>query len=320
MNLNYFKEFVILSETRNYWEAAERLFINQSTLSKHIKAMETELGLPLFDRTTRKVALTEFGQTLLPYAQSITNIQTEYTTALLQKQNQHLGLLALGSISSMKQYHITDLVSEFQTAFPDYNIHVQENDSPYLKQMLLSKKCDLAFLREPLNNSMTNTLKTSNDTVSSKDSIIRIPYAADYLVAVVEHHNPLAKRETLSLGELAQEKFCFIKKYSILYNLCYYACQDAGFIPNIVYDSHYMGSIFDMITKSGCVGLLTSQHVEHLRKRHTNGPLAFIPIEPKISTQISLCYLENTVLSEGAEKFIEFFRQKIDHKLEVDHG
>lgn len=86
MDINYFKEFSVLAETRNYWEAAERLFVNQSTLSKHIKAMEKELGVLLFSRTTRKVELTEFGKALLPYAQSIMHTQFEYSALLLQKK------------------------------------------------------------------------------------------------------------------------------------------------------------------------------------------------------------------------------------------
>jgi len=300
MNLNYFKEFVTLAETRNYWEASERLFINQSTLSKHIKSMETELGIPLFERTTRKVVLTEFGQTLLPYARSITQLQTEYTTALMQQQNQHLGLVTLGSVSLMKQYHITDLITDYQAAYPEYNIHVRENDSPHLKQLLLSKKCELAFLREPVDAS-----------APAKDGLVRLPFVTDHLVAVLERSNPLAQKTSLSLKELSQEKLCFFKKFSILYSLCYDACQKAGFIPNVVYDSHYVGSIFDLILNSGCVGLLTSQHIEHRKRQNPDGPLVFLPIEPMLSTQISLCYLENIPLSESAAAFVKFFKERI---------
>ncbi|MEE1030815.1 MAG: LysR family transcriptional regulator [Ruminococcus sp.] len=303
MNLNYFKEFIVLAETKNYWEASERLFINQSTLSKHIKAMESELGVALFDRTTRKVELTEFGQTLLPYARSINRMQAEYTTALLQKQNQNLGLVTLGSISSMKQYRITDLISNYQSAFPDYNLHVLENDSRYLKQMLLSKKCELAFLREPF--------YPNNNFPEDDDSLIRIPYITDHLVAVIARSNPLSQKGAITLRDLEKEKLCFIKKSSILYNLCYAACQDAGFVPNIVYDSHYMGSIFDMIVKSGCVGLLTNKHIEHMRTHHADGPLTFHDIEPQISTRISLAYLANSQLSEGAAAFVSFFQEQI---------
>ena len=58
MNTDYLKEFVVLAETKNFWEASDRLYMNQSTLSKHIKNLETDLGVDLFSRTTRRVELT----------------------------------------------------------------------------------------------------------------------------------------------------------------------------------------------------------------------------------------------------------------------
>ena len=56
------KEFLALVETQNFWEASELLFMNESTLSKHIKKLENELQVSLFDRNTRKVSLTPFGK------------------------------------------------------------------------------------------------------------------------------------------------------------------------------------------------------------------------------------------------------------------
>ena len=58
MNTENLKEFIVLAETKNFWEASERLYMNQSTLSKHIKNLESELGISLFTRTTRRVELT----------------------------------------------------------------------------------------------------------------------------------------------------------------------------------------------------------------------------------------------------------------------
>lgn len=63
MNTEYLKEFVVLAETKNFCEASDRLYMNQSTLSKHIKSLENELGINLFLRTTRRVELTNYGQT-----------------------------------------------------------------------------------------------------------------------------------------------------------------------------------------------------------------------------------------------------------------
>lgn len=306
MNLNYFTEFIILAETRNYWDAAERLFINQSTLSKHIKAMEKELGVPLFDRTTRKVTLTEFGQTLLPYARSIIKSQTEYTAALTRKQNEHQGMITLGSISSMKRYHITELISDFQDAYPAYHVHVIENDSYRMKQILLNGRCELAFLREEANTLSSPALKT-------EDIISRIPYTEDQLVAVVPTSHPLSTSQCISISDLKQEQLCLPKKNTVLYNLIHSACETAGFIPNVFYDSHYTGSIVDMIVRNSCIGLMTKRQIEPMMAPERANPPAVIslPVTPEISTQISLCYLQEETLSDGAKAFVEFFRESL---------
>lgn len=81
MQTQYYKEFLVLAQTLNYWAAADKLFISQSVLSKHIKAMERELGSPLFRRSSRKVALTELGEKLLPLAEKICRLQAEAAAA-----------------------------------------------------------------------------------------------------------------------------------------------------------------------------------------------------------------------------------------------
>ena len=66
MELSYIREFVVLAETGNYLEAADALFIAQSSLSRHIKSIELDLGSPLFDRTTRKVVYMLLHQMMNP--------------------------------------------------------------------------------------------------------------------------------------------------------------------------------------------------------------------------------------------------------------
>ena len=68
MEIDYIREFITLAQVQNYMAAAEESYISQPSLTKHIKAIEMELGVSLFDRTTRKVHLNQFGRTFLPYA------------------------------------------------------------------------------------------------------------------------------------------------------------------------------------------------------------------------------------------------------------
>lgn len=303
MNLDYLKEFIALAETLNYWEASERLFLNQSTLSKHIKAMETELGVPLFERTTRKVALTEFGAALLPYAQSITRLQFEYSARLLQLRSQQRGLLTIGSIPTMAQHGIIDLLLAFKQRYPDFNTKIIENDSKLLIRQLLDKTCDLIFLRES---------RTGFERACCSDSdIARIPYINDYMVAVLPKGHPLAGRPEVTLWELRHERFAFINENSMMYDLCRRACQEASFIPDIVFDSHRLDSILDMVAKGGCTALLMNNHIRLPLDPagREQAPFTAVPITPGIGTQISLCYLKEQPLSKAAATFVEFFQE-----------
>lgn len=305
MDINCFKEFAVLAETKNFWEAADRLFLNQSTLSKHIKSMETELGVPLFTRTTRRVELTEFGHALLPYAQSITKIQFDYSTVLLQKKKHHKRLVTIGTIPTMAQYNITTLLLNYQRLCPDCYFKIIEEDSNNLKTLLMEKKCELIFLRE--------TNRTMEEDFLRDEFLVRIPYTADHLVAVLPKGHPLAASSEITLRDLREEHFCFLKENTLLHELCRSACQEADFIPNIVFDSHSLESILDMVAIGNCVALLMNNHVEYSLNScpPAQAPYVAIKITPSITTSISLCYLRDSRLSEGAADFVEFFKNSL---------
>lgn len=84
MKIQSLREFLTLSRVKNFNVASEQLFLSQPTLSRHIKEIEEELGVPLFLRSTRQVELTEYGKYFLPYAKRIVSIEEVYTEGLAQ--------------------------------------------------------------------------------------------------------------------------------------------------------------------------------------------------------------------------------------------
>lgn len=304
MNTAYYKEFVILAEEKNYMEAAERLFMSQSTLSKHIMSMEKSLGVPLFQRSTRRVELTDYGKTLLPYAQNISKLEYEYSSLMLQMKNQEEGLLMLGSIPSMAQYGIISLLADFQKEYSQNRVKVIEEDSKKLVGLLSDKKCELIFLRESAFDYENND--------GDRDELVRIPYVEDHLVAVLPLNHPLSQKEQVTLREIKDEHFCLLKEGTMLYDLCVHSCHLAGFIPEITFTSHRIESIWDMVSAGNHVALLTNYHVNMLSGEHSAGnyPLAVVKIIPEINSQIYLCYLKAAHLSKSAKKFLKFFRER----------
>ncbi len=308
MNISFFREFNVLAEEKNYMEAAERLYMNQSTLSKHIIAMENELGVPLFDRSTRRVKLTEYGEALLPHARSIMHSEFEYSSILMQIQNRQKGIMTLGSIPPMAQYGIISLLADFHREYPDSHVTLLEEDSQNLPGLLREKKCELIFLRESKLDFEKNFLEDH--------ALIRIPYIQDRLIALLPSCHRLAGKKYISLRELKEESFCLIKEGTLLYEMCINACQASGFIPRTAFTSHRIESILDMVSTGNYVALLTNLHVTPPQNAPVYKEYPWVPVDlvPNITSQISLCCLQNSQLSKSAQNFVRFCRRMFIEK------
>lgn len=291
MELNYLKEFTVLAEIGNYLEASDQLFISQSSLSRHIKAMEEELGATLFDRSTRKIALSDFGKIFLPYAQKMVRLQQDYQQELFNYKRNIQGTLSIGSIPSITQYHIIDVLFAFQQEYKNYSLNLIEGDPIQLTDMVRDGRLELAFIR------------TSEEP---DHHLVRIEYAHDTLAAVMPSGHPLAKREHLHLKELANETLLLLSSDTFMYQLCVRACQSAGFDPNIGYTGRRSENILAMVEKGAGIALLTQNPIQ----RPSNSGISIVEILPQISTSICLIYKKDRKLSPAARQFVSLLKDR----------
>jgi LysR family transcriptional regulator, transcription activator of glutamate synthase operon len=285
MEINHLKEFIVLAQTGNFLEAADILYSSQSTLSKHIKSMEAELGVSLFDRTTRKVGISKFGQLLLPYAQQIADLQEQYTTILQSHFETDRDTLTVGSIPALAEYNITDVLVNFKKSRPQSTLNIVQDGSDELKEMLRQRKCDLAFIR------FTNDMD---------DDLVKIPYTVDTMVAVLPPTHPLAKQKTIPLQMLADEDFVLSEKQTMLYRLSVSACEQSGFEPKVAYTDHKHENILAFVIKGMGVALMMKRLALYI----SSPKIAIVDITPNVSTQVSLCYLKGVKLSDAANHFM----------------
>jgi len=227
----------------------------------------------------------------LPYARQIVQIQYDYETAFYNELRNVHSSINIGSIPSMVQYNITDLLIKFKNENTSFTLNVIEAESHELKDMLRQNKCELAFVRE------------ADDT---DNEFVRIPYSIDTMVAIFPIDHPLAKLETVSLEQLKNEKFILLPERSIMYNLCISECHKAGFDPNIVYTGNRGENLIDMVSKGAGCSLLMKRPAVFLSNPNT----ILVEIVPNICTKISLFYKRNTELSIAARHFINCVNPK----------
>ena len=291
MNLSWIKEFIVLSETGNYLAASGKLYIAQSSLSRHIKAMEEELGVLLFERTTRTVTLSAFGELFLPYARKIAELENQYQFELFQYKRKVSGAVSVGAIPSMSQYGILDLFEQFWKRYPDYSLDIQESDSTELMERLVRGEIDMAFVR-------------ISPYLHIDDGFEQITYARDSLAAIIPAGHALAERSEIHVKDLKDEPLLLLAGDTLMFQLCLSACRKAHFEPRIAFTGHKSENILSMVEKGFGIALLTQSPIQE----KLTDSMVMIPVEPKIETAIVLLYRKGRRLSVPEREFISMLQ------------
>ena len=286
-------EFVVLAQTCNYLQASDQLFISQSSLSKHIKALERELGVELFNRTTRKVQLTEHGRIFLPFARRIASAGHEAVVALDNARDNERRVLEIGSIPIMVPYGITKLLHDFEREHPNVRLHISEGEADVLRDRLRKHTLDLAFIRE----------WDGDVALDGDDSeFATIEYATDRLAAVLPAGHRLASRPALRLSELANEEFLLLPQGTVMNALITDACAAEGFVPEVRYRGTRAENIIDLVARGMGVSLLMRTPAAYL----TRTAVSIIDLEQPIVTKIMLYRLRDQEPSAEARAFLDY--------------
>ncbi|MCD7956411.1 MAG: LysR family transcriptional regulator [Lachnospiraceae bacterium] len=287
MKTLFLNEFLVLAEQLNFSNAAKRLGINQSALSRHIKQLEEELGTPLFSRTTQKIELTAYGNAFIPHAVAIMEHEKAYERAADAIRHDTAHRISLGVCGFPGYYGITALFSDFKTRHPDSIIDVRMGSTEDMLGRLQSGILDIAFV---------------HDTGGLTEDYAMIPYREDYLSVSLPVRHPLAKAKALHLSDLKDEVF-FIrhKKDSTPWRFEIQALQNAGFAPKI--SSSKSAWEDSVINRSNEVSLVKQGLADKLRG---NLHVAVVDLEPRIHTDLYLIYPKSRRLAEIVSAFVNF--------------
>ena len=144
MNLKQLEAFVKVAETKNFSEAARRLYLTQPTVSAHVAALERELDVCLLRRNTKAVELTDAGRELYGYAEEMLRIERKIKEhfGLREKEKRTLRIAA-STISS--QYLLPRIMVRYQEKYPGEQLQVMETDSAGVVEQIISRRADLGF-------------------------------------------------------------------------------------------------------------------------------------------------------------------------------
>ena len=220
MELYTMRYVLAVAELGSFSLASQACHVGQPALSQQVARLEKELGLALFTRSSRGVALTEAGREFVRRAGEIVQRADALQAEMALYAGVRRGTLNLGIITSLQCIDFGGLLSAFCGSYPDVSVNIVQDGTHRLLELLMDRKIDAAFLNRPMSG-----IPSGLEFVKLGEDV--------YSLAVPTLH-PLAKREQASLRELRDEHFIFHQTGRVASELCLAACRAAGFEPNIV--------------------------------------------------------------------------------------
>ena len=194
VELRHLEYFVAVAEERNFTRAAARLSIVQSAVSAAIKSLEHELGTPLLERTSKRVALTDAGAALLPKARLTLDAARDARETVDEVRGGLRGTLRIGTMTSVSLIDIPALLGRYHRRYPGVDLHLATAPagSRMLADAIADGVYDMAFVSIP---------------GPAPAGVALRELASDSLTLVAAADHPLARRDRVPIGELDGETF-----------------------------------------------------------------------------------------------------------------
>ncbi|MDQ6750342.1 MAG: LysR family transcriptional regulator [Actinomycetota bacterium] len=287
MELRQLRYLVTLAEERHFTRAATREHIAQPALSQQIRRLEEELGLTLVERTTRRVAMTDAGATLVARARQILAQVDAAHAEMAQLSGVQAGHVTVGAMHTMGPVDISLALAIFHERHPGVELTVREQSSEELAEMLRVDELDLAFL------SVTERIESHGLELRQ--------LVSEELVAVLPRDHRLSRRRRIRMAELRDEEFIGFRDGARLRELLVSAGRDAGFEPRVTLESNESQRIRRLVARGLGVAILP--------RSEADGPGADVAVatltQPTLSRDITLAWREGRRRAPAAAEFIE---------------
>ena len=265
---------ITVSELGSYTKAAAALSLTQPAVSQHIKALEEELGIKMFNRTDSGIKPTNEGIIAIRYAKRIKNLYAVEAERIADSKK-NMSLVTIGLTHSAENSGLIDALAAYSASDPSLRIKIVTDTISKLYEKLESYELDMIVVEGRNTDNHYSSLLLDTDS----------------LVVVVGKDSPLAKKSIITLPELQKEKLILRSAGSATRQLFESSLHSQGLFLdsfNVILEVDSIGTIKDLVMKNVAVSILPKSNCETLEEL---GKLKLLPIEglPMIR-QVNLVY------------------------------
>ncbi len=287
MDIRHLECFVEVARQKSFSKAAKTMYVSQSTISKMVKDLESDLGQSLFNRTSKYVQLTDAGETLFTKAKQIVEMFQSIPIELDSNAKTEKGKLNIGLPPITAATAFGKLLGEFKKAYPNIEINLFEYGSKSVEVGIQDGSLDVGLVCCPANEYQYNVMY----------------FTRDPLKVVVPSDHPLREQREINFASLADESFVLYRRDFSLYDEILNRCKMAGFQPKVIFETSQRELMTQVVTAKLGIALLPSAICAELGDEK----MVSIPLsDPQIFLELSIIWNKKRYLSYATHLWLKF--------------
>ncbi|MGE8680456.1 MAG: LysR family transcriptional regulator [Achromobacter marplatensis] len=290
MDLRPLRALVEVVRQGGFSQAAKTIYATQPTVSKAVRQLEDELGLPLLDRQAQPVRLTEAGEIVYRRAVAMLAERDDLYAELDDLKGLKRGVLRLGLPPLGSSSLFAPMFARFRSRYPQIEISLVEHGSRRLEEMVMAGEIELAASLQPV-----------------PDNVEWQPVAREPLMALLPADHPFAHAESVGLADLRESPFILFETGFALNRILHDACQRAGFTPAIAARSGQIDFIVALVAAGLGVAFLP-----RLKARDAlPAGVCRVPLrDPGTDWEMVLVWRRGGYLSHAAQAWLALTREE----------
>ena len=290
MTFEQIKSFLAIVKFNHFTLASQELYISQSSISKHIKSLEKELGVELFNRQHRNIKLTDAGQDFYKFAQKS---MADYKNILLDMKKyscEESSFISIGVIDTMVEYGIASLIGDFQIEYPNIQVDLVERSNSKIIEYINDAILNLGFINSHY----------EHKNILSLHQIIN-----DELVLVTSKNHPLAIKSSVDIFDTAKEKYISVSGDYYSHNVFLNTWGNLNYFPNTLYIDSQTKTLLALVCENIGITLLP-YNVALSYKKNIDNNIHICHLQNSFSANIFLAQLKNRRLNKNETIFKDF--------------
>ncbi len=293
-------------------KAAQKLFISQPSLSVMIQKIEEEVGVPLFDRTSKPIRLTEAGQEYIKATEEMLHIEKSFQNYLEACQNLQTGSLTIGSNQLLSSLVLPRYIGEFLNRYPNIHLNLVDDNSVVLENMAVAGQLDIV-----LDNHLLDRNMFEQHILRKEWLLLAVPkgfscnaglekYQLSYEDIVAGKHLN-QKAEYAPLSAFGKIPYVAMTKQNETRRRSDDIFHDAGIKPHNILEIDRLVTLYSFVEQGSAASIVSDTLVQYLQNPSEN--VVFYRLQsPHACRELYISYKRNRYYSKAMEAFVSLIQ------------